>query len=131
MISGSRLKIRAGPTFGLLFLFLLAIAAPAAEVSHPAFQPISSTCIDLASYETNQHELTVRFTGGSKDKFYRYSNVSTNIWSQILRLNGKGTGVGAYFIETVVDHPKTFPFEIVWQPAPIIAGKNKKAEDSK
>ena len=131
MICGSNLEARAGQTLGLLFLLLTAIAATAADASHPVFLPVTSTCIDMASYETNRHELTVRFTGGSKDKFYRYANVPTNIWSQILELNRKGAGVGTYFVETVVNQPKRFPYEIVWMPSSTNQAKSKKAGDSK
>jgi len=129
MISRLGFKTGAGQKFGLLFP-LLAFSAFTADISIPTFQTISSTCIDLASYETNANRLTVRFAGGNKEKFYRYSNVSTNVWSQILKSNSKGAGVGTYFVETVVNHPRQFPYEIIWLSSTTVSSTNKKAEDS-
>ena len=121
-------KAKAGSKWSLPFLFVAA-AAMAGELSDVKFRSINSTCIDLAHYQTNRHELTVRFTNGSKDRFYRYSKVPLDIWSRIIELDAEGKGVGNYFVATVVEHPKQFPFEVIWLPKP--PAEKKKAEDSK
>lgn len=106
--------MKAGSKWSLPFLFVAA-AAISSELSDVKFRAISSTCIDRAHYETNRQELTVRFTNGDRNRFYRYTKVSTNVWNRILELDAKGKGgVGTYFVETVVEHPKEFPFKVLW-----------------
>jgi hypothetical protein len=108
----------------------VAVALTASELSRMNFRSINSTCIDLAHYQTNRHQLTVRFTNGNKERFYRYSKVPTNVWNRILELDVKGKGgVGTYFVETVVEHPKEYPFEVIWLNEPPL--EKKKAGDSK
>ena len=54
----------------------------------------------------------MRFTGRKLDRFYRYSNVPPEVWEKLRVLNKSG-GVGGYLNETIVQHPKLFPFEVL------------------
>ena len=114
MIRRRQFLARAGSILGLPF-FLRAPPGWAAEVPTPSegtptFEEIASSCIDLGRYDAKAKQLTVRFVGRKPGRFYRYSNVTPEIWEKLRKLNESG-GVGGYMIETVVQNPKKFPFE--------------------
>ena len=116
MIRRRQFLITAGSIVGLPFF--LSISSLLAEVEKPpskappVFEEFTSSCIDLGSYVPQTKELTVRFTGRKPDRFYRYSNVQSEIWEKLRSLDKSG-GVGSYLNETIVQHPKLFPFEVL------------------
>lgn len=121
-----------GLPFSLLAgIFVVASVTFAAEKKTMlAFQEFESSCIDLGHYDPKSRELTVRFVNRNSERFYRYSNVSAEIWNKLNTLNEKG-GVGEYLNETVVQHPEKYPYhELSIQKFKTIPRK-KKAGDSK
>jgi len=141
MIRRRQFLITAGSIAGLPFFLSILTPLAAAEKS-PAkvptvFEQFTSSCIDLGSYVPQTKELTVRFTGRKPDRFYRYTNVSPEIWENLRSLDKSG-GVGSYLNETIVRHPKLFPFEVlkirgfkVSKQSETKKVKKRKAEDSK
>ena len=121
------------PLFLLLVLFGLLQANVAVEAKEDAvitFQEFESNCIDLGHYDAKPKELTVRFVNRNTERFYRYSNVPTEVWKKLKALNETG-GVGEYLNETVVQHPEKYPFkELTIQSFKTIP-KKKKARDPK
>ena len=116
MIRRRQFLITAGSIAGLPF-FLSVSSLRAADVRStreipPVFEEFTSSCIDLGNYAPKSRELTVRFTGRKPDRFYRYSNVPPAVWEKLRALNKSG-GVGSYLNETIVQHPKLFPFEVL------------------
>lgn len=141
MIRRRQFLITAGSVAGLQFFFSISSVRAAADKTTskvpPVFETFTSSCIDLGNYIPKTKELTVRFTGRKPDRFYRYSNVPLEMWEKI-RVLDKSGGVGGYLNETIVQHPKVFPFEVltiqefkVSNPVDIKKVKNQKAEDSK
>ena len=141
MIARRPFLIRAGSLAGLPFFFsissLRAAVAKQGGKATPVFEAFTSSCIDLGNYVSKTRELTVRFTGRKPDRFYRYSNVPPEVWEK-LRLLDKSGGVGGYLNETIVQHPKVFPFEVltiqefkVSKPVETKKVKKQKAGDSK
>lgn len=116
MIRRCQFLITAGSILGLPFLFsphsLLTKAAEPQNTVPLTFEQFASSCIDLGSYAPRKRELTVHFTGRNPGRFYRYSNVKPEVWEKLLALNKSG-GVGSYLNETIVQHPESFPFEVV------------------
>ena len=116
MIRRRQFLIAAGPMAGLPFFVSGSLARAAASKppreAQPVFEEFTSSCIDLANYAPKTRELTVRFTGRKPDRFYRYSNVSPEVWEKLRALNKSG-GVGGYLNETIVQHTKLFPFELL------------------
>ncbi len=141
MIRRRQFLTTAGSIAGLPFFLSITTLLAAAE-KPPAkvptvFEEFTSSCIDLGSYAPQAKELTVRFIGRKPDRFYRYSNVPPEIWENLRTLEKSG-GVGSYLNETIVHHPKLFPFEVlkiqgfkVSKPSQTKNAKNEKAEDSK
>ena len=141
MIRRRQFLITAGSIAGLPFFFsvttlLAAAEKPSAKVPK-VFEEFTSSCIDLGNYVPETKELIVRFTGRKPDRFYRYSNVTPEIWEKLRTLDKSG-GVGIYFNETIVQHPKLFPFEVltirgfmVSKPSVTNKVKKRKAGDSK
>ena len=116
MILRRHFLITAGSMVGLPF-FLSIPSLLAAVEKLPGnvplvFEEFTSSCIDLGNYVPQNKELTVRFTGRKPDRFYRYSNVSPEIWEKLRALDKFG-GLGSYLNETIVQHPKLFPFEVL------------------
>lgn len=142
MIGRRQFLIRASSLAGLPFFFsnssLRAAAADKADGKvTPVFEAFTSNCIDLGSYVPKTRELTVRFTGRKPDRFYRYSNVPPEVWEKLRALDKSG-GVGGYLNETLVQHPKLFPFKLltiqefkVSKPVETKKVKKQKAGDSK
>jgi hypothetical protein len=120
---------QAGSRVGLPVLFLLASMLCASGSQELIFDEIHSSCIDLARYDTNKHELTVRFA--QRREFYSYRQVPLEVWSRLKQLNVKGSGVGTYFVETVVNHPETFPYVQLESPKFRVKPPKQKAGDSK
>lgn len=127
---------KAGPLTGLPFLLLVGAVLLSgvylrAEEKLPfIFQEFESSCIDLGHHDKTTRTLTVRFVNQNTNRFYRYSNVPTEIWKKLKALNETG-GVGSYLNDTVVQHPEKYHFvEIRVQSFKVISGK-KKAGDSK
>ena len=141
MIRRRQFLITAGSIVGLPFFFPIPTLLSAGE-NPPGkvptvFEKFTSSCIDLGNYVPETKELIVRFTGRKPDRFYRYSNVTPEIWEKLRTLDKSG-GVGIYFNETIVQHPKLFPFEVMTIRGVKISkqSENKtrnkqKAEDSK
>ena len=106
---------KAGSILSLLSLWL-ALNGRTAEALAPTpgeswtFQEFASSCIDLGHYDAKKGQLTVRFVSKKTERFYRYSNVRTEIWAKMRQLNESG-GVGGYLIETIVKDPKKYPFK--------------------
>ena len=114
MIGRRQFLAQAGSILSLPFLWR-ALEGRAEEVRPPTgpartFQPFASNCIDLGHYDQKKRELTVRFVNKKTERFYRYSNVPSAVWTKMRKLNESG-GVGRYFTETIVHHPKNYPFE--------------------
>lgn len=115
MINRRQFLAKAGSILSLLSLWL-ALNGRAAEVPAPAlgeswtFEEFASSCIDLGHYDAKKGQLTVRFVNKKTERFYRYSNVRTEVWVKMRQLNESG-GVGGYLIETIVQEPKKYPFE--------------------
>jgi hypothetical protein len=107
---------KAGSTMSLPFIFLVTVLAggcfslPGDRKEAWTFQEFQSSCIDLGYYDAKSMELTVRFVNPKTQRFYRYSNVPSEIWGRLIALNETG-GVGNYLNETVVGNPKKYPFE--------------------
>lgn len=141
MIRRRQFLITAGSVVGLPFFFSIssaraAEAKPASKVT-PVFDAFTSSCIDLGNYVSKKRELTVRFTGRKPERFYRYSNIPSEVWEK-LRVLDKSGGVGGYLNETIVQHPKLFPFKVltiqefkVSKSAETKKVKKQKAGDSK
>ena len=114
MIRRRQFLAKAGSILGLPFL-LHGLPGRAADAPTPSegslvFEEFASNCIDLGRYDVKAKQLTVRFVGRKLERFYRYSNVTPEIWEKMRQLNESG-GVGGYLIETIVQNPKKFPFE--------------------
>ena len=107
---------QAGPATGLpLFLLLgwlagLCFSLGAEPTVRWTFQEFTSSCIDLGHYDAKTMQLTVRFVSRHTGRFYRYSNVSAEVWTKLNALNETG-GMGGYFNETVVQYPNKYPFK--------------------
>ncbi len=141
MIRRRQFLITAGSIASLPFFFSTsalraATAKPARDIP-PVFEEFTSSCIDLGNYAPKSRELTVRFTGRKPDRFYRYSNVPPEVLEKLRALNESG-GVGGYLNETIVQHPKLFPFEVLliqeFKVSKSVEGKKvkkQKAGDSK
>ena len=116
MIRRRQFLFTAGSIVGLPFFFsipsLRAASVKADDKAIPVFEAFTSSCIDLGSYVPKSRELMVRFTGRKPDRFYRYSNVPPEIWEKLRALDESG-GVGGYLNDTIVHHPKLFPFEVL------------------
>ena len=114
MIRRRQFLAKAGSLLGLPIL-LHALSGRAADAPTPGedflvFEEFASNCIDLGHYDLKAKQLTVRFVGRKLERFYRYSNITPEIWEKLRKLNDSG-GVGGYLIETVVQNPKKYPFE--------------------
>ena len=114
MIHRRQFLAKAGSILGLPFLWPAltgrAAETPARGKDLMVFEEFASNCIDLGCYDAKTRQLTVRFVGRKPEKFYRYSNVTPEIWAKLRKLNESG-GVGGYLIETIVKEPQKFPFE--------------------
>ena len=116
MIGKHSVATRAGSSLNLPFLLLACcllgatFCRGAEEKRALAFNEFESSCIDLAHYEPESKQLTVRFVNRNTNRFYRYSNVPSAIWEKLKELNAQG-GVGEYLNETIVQHPNKFPFQ--------------------
>lgn len=132
----ARQMSQAGPAMGLSFLLLVGIlllpsvSLRAEEKLVLTFQEFESSCIDLGHYDAKAKELTVRFVNRNTERFYRYSNVPTDVWTKLRTLNETG-GVGEYLNETVVQHPEKYPFKELAIRSFKTIPKKKKAGDSK
>jgi hypothetical protein len=136
MTAVQRVIAKAGSAMGLSFflsaalLFLQCDVSSLAEEVVVTFQEFESSCINLGQYDAKTMELTVRFVGKKPEQFYRYSNVSAEIWKDLNALNDKG-GVGGFLNETVVQHPERYPFKELTIRSFKTISKKKKAGDSK
>ena len=132
-----QVNVMAGPVMGLPF-FLLAVLIflhsgvdlPAKEEGVLTFQEFESSCIDLGRYDAKAKELTVRFVNRNTERFYRYSNVPLEVWKKLNALDERGS-VGEYLNETIVQHPKKYPFEELTIRSFKTVPKKKKAGNSK
>ena len=132
-----QVTVMAGPVMGLPF-FLLAVLIflqsgvdlPAKEGGVLTFQEFESSCIDLGHYDAKAKELTVRFVNRNRQRFYRYSNVPLEVWKKLNALDERGS-VGEYLNETIVQHPKKYPFEKLTIRSFKTIPKKKKAGNSK
>ena len=135
-MSSNRQESKAGPVVGLPFFLLIGIlllpsvCLQAEEKVVPTFQEFESSCIDLGHYDEKVRQLTVRFVNRNTERFYRYSNVSAEVWKKLNLLNQSG-GVGEYLNETIVQHPEKYPFEELTIRSFTTIPKKKKAGDSK
>lgn len=115
MINRRQFFVKAGSTLSLFSLWLT-LNGRTAEVPAPTpgeswtFEEFASSCIDLGHYDAKKGQLTVRFVNKKTERFYRYSNVRTEVWVKMRQLNESG-GVGGYLTETIVQEPKKYPFE--------------------
>lgn len=83
---------------GLPFLLLLTLLVGASvgqlaeqKNSEPlTFQEFESSCIDLGYYDAKGKQLTVRFVNRNTQRFYRYSNVPSEVWNKLNALNETG-----------------------------------------
>jgi hypothetical protein len=101
MTSARQMFVKAGPVVGLPFLLLVGLLLQssasllAKEEPILTFQEFESTCIDLGHYDEKAQQLTVRFVNRNTERFYRYSNVPTEVWKKLKTMNETG-GVGEY-----------------------------------
>ena len=129
MIRRRQFLAKAASILSLPFLLFalsgLAADVPGSSSESLVFEEFASSCIDLGHYDARAKQLTVRFVGRKPERFYRYSNVTPEIWEKLRKLNESG-GVGGYLIETVVQNPKKFPFEeLTIQKFTVRPGKKK------
>ena len=129
--------VMAGPVMGLPFLLLAVLIflqsgvhSWAKEEGVLTFQEFESSCIDLGCYDAKAKALTVRFVNRNTERFYCYSNVPLEVWKKLNALDERGS-VGEYLNETIVQHPKKYPFEELTIRSFKTIPKKKKAENSK
>lgn len=137
MISNRQMFAKAGSPLSLPFLVLAGFlvfsgthALQAEEKTILTFQEFESSCIDLGHYDAESRKLTVRFVNRKSERFYRYSNVSREVWTKLQVLNETG-GIGNYLHETILGNAKKHPYEEVTFRDFKTAPKKKKTGNSK